>query len=96
MTVTKYNIPEHNLLKEFCVLEATPERLCTITTLFDPNQFGHFGGGFLYKSGGTSTLFTDMNDIERQIPQRMRNERPVKERFDVLKQSSNTLYDALL
>ena len=52
-----------------------------ITTLFDPNQFG---GRFFYCSGGTSTFFIDLSEIERHIPRRTCNDIPVQERFDIL------------
>ena len=88
----KYHGPEHDMLKELCVLQVTPQRLNMITTLFDPNQFG---GKFFYRSGGTSTLFIDLSEIERVIPPWIRNKIPVQERFDTLQQIAQCLIEDL-
>ena len=64
-----------------------------ITTLVDPNQFG---GRFFYRSGGTSTLFIDLSEIERHIPRRICNDIPVQERFDIFQHIAWCLIEDLL
>ena len=61
--------PPALLLSEFSACEATPERLCMLTTLFDPSQFG---GRFFFigPRNGQCTIFSELIESWLRISQR--------------------------
>ena len=62
-------ILERFLLSEFSECEATPERLCMLTTVFDPSQFG---GRFsvIGHQNGQYTVFSELIERWLRISQR--------------------------
>ena len=74
------------LLSKFSACEATPERLCMLTTVFDPSQFG--GRFFLIgHQNGQYTIFSELIERWLRISQRRGGQakRPVHQRFEDFK-----------
>ena len=66
---TRKKILERFLLSEFSECEATPERLCMLTTVFDSSQFG--GRFFLIgHQNGQYTVFSELIERWLRISQR--------------------------
>ena len=89
-------ILERFLLSEFSECEATPERLCMLTTVFDPSQFG---GRFsvIGHQNGQYTVFSELIERWLRISQRRggggQEDRPVHKRFEDCQEMKLLLHD---
>ena len=78
------------LFSEFSACEATPERLCMLTTIVDPNQFD--GCFFLIgHRNGLYTIFKELVENWLRISQRGLENRPAHKRFQDFKRIVNCL-----